>query len=209
MTKEKNIPKIIKKNKITRKKVAKSSVKSSAKTKSTKKKVLRKRAVKTVPKKRIVKSLKKKAVRTATRKRVAKGEKKAVFTKKRAGKRVVRKSPRAIARKENKVSKNINRMRTANFSYLITAVFELVMAIPFLGWMVGISSFGIMWLIGIVINVVAIVALINRKKPIYANIVAVVANAFGVVPFLGWALHFIAVIMLFILFFKEEQKSNR
>ncbi len=146
--------------------------------------------------------------------------KKSALKKKRvvAPKRIAAVKKRKVVRKpvsrKRKVVKNkivvpekIGGMRTAAFGYLVAGIFELVMAIPFLGWLIGVGSFGVMWIAGIVINIVVIVALINRKKPIYANIVAIVANVLGVVPVLGWFLHLMATVLLFILFFKEEKRN--
>ena len=122
-------------------------------------------------------------------------------------KKLLVKKKKIIPCKKNNIPKEIAGMRTASFGYLITAIFELVMAIPIIGWLIGFSSFGMMWIIGIILNIVVIVVLINRKKPIYANIVGVGANVFGVVPIVGWFLHLIAMTLLFILFFKEENKN--
>ena len=139
--------------------------------------------------------------------RVAPKIRKKVVVKRKDAPKKRKASKRKVAKKKMSVPKKIGGMRTAAFGFLVTGIFELVMAMPVIGWLIGVGSFGIMWVIGIVINIVVIVALINRKKPIYANIVAIVANVLGIVPFLGWLLHLIATVLLFVLFFKEERKN--
>ena len=121
-------------------------------------------------------------------------------------KRTISRKKISVRNKKNTSDKIVG-MRTAAFGYLVAGIFELVMAIPFLGWLIGVGSFGVMWVAGIIINIVVIVALINRKKPLYANIVAITANVLGMVPILGWGLHLLATILLFVLFFKEEKKN--
>ena len=175
----------------------KSKIKSKIKTKktttpSTKKVVVTKKKV--MPKtKKTVKARKKVIKKTISKKRIISKKRKATKQK--------------VAKNNIPIPSEIGGMKTASFIYLLTGVLEFVMAIPFLGWLIGISSFGFMLVAGIVLNIVAIVALVNRKKPIYANVIAIVANVFGVVPFLGWFLHLVATILLTILFFKEEKKN--
>jgi hypothetical protein len=161
--------------------------KTVAKSKSNVKKVVAKKSA--LKKKRIV----------VPKKIVAMKKQKAV-RKSVSGKRKVVKNKIVIPEK-------IGGMRTAAFGYLVSGIFELVMAVPFLGWLIGVGSFGVMWIAGIVINIVVIVALINRKKSIHANIVAIIGNVLGIVPVLGWLLHLIATVLLFVLFFKEEKKN--
>jgi uncharacterized membrane protein len=184
-------------------------IKTEIKTKTmTKKKAISKtiakpkvRTKKVVAKKNTLKN--KRAVAT---KRVAAVKKRKVVKKSVPRKRTASKK-RKVAKNKIAVPEKIGGMRTAAFGYLVSGIFELVMAIPFLGWLIGVGSFGVMWIAGIVINIVVIVALINRKKPIYANIVAILGNVLGVVPVLGWLLHLIATVLLFVLFFKEEKKN--
>jgi len=101
---------------------------------------------------------------------------------------------------------NPNILSITSFIFLITGIFEFVMAIPFIGWLIGVSSLGIMWIIGGIINIIAIIILIKEKKPIYANIIGVGANVLGWIPLIGWMFHCFSAILLVGLFFKEEQK---
>lgn len=166
------------------------------------KKVVTKDKVKTKVKKVAPKTRKKVVVR----KKVTPKKRKAV--KRSAPKRKPVHKKRKVVKKKIAVSKKIGGMRTASFGYLVAGIFELVMAMPFLGWLIGVGSFGVMWIVGIVINIVIIVALINRKRPIYGNIVAIVANVLGIIPIIGWLLHLIATVLLFVLFFKEEKRNR-
>ena len=192
----------------TKKKVA---TKANAKVR----KVVSKTKRKAVTTKKVVPKIKKKVVvrkKVAQKKlrvveRVAPKTRKKVVVKRKDAPKKRKASKRKVAKKKMSVPKKIGGMRTAAFGFLVTGIFELVMAIPIIGWLMGVGSFGVMWVIGIVINIVVIVALINRKKAIYANIFAIVANVLGIVPVLGWFLHLIATILLFVLFFKEERKN--
>ncbi len=133
------------------------------------------------------------------------GKKKSI--KKQGNVKKIAPKKRVVNRKKMSVPKKIGGMRTAAFGYLITGIFELVMSLPFIGRLIGMGSFGMMWLIGIIINIIVIIVLINRKKPTYANIIAIIANVLGVVPILGWFLHLMSTILLFILFFREEKNN--
>jgi hypothetical protein len=98
-----------------------------------------------------------------------------------------------------------DRMSTTSLAYLLSGIYEAVLALPILGWLMGIHSFGFFWIVGIVINATAIVITIKAKKATYGNIIGVVANVFGIIPIFGWFLHLIATTLIFSLFFKEER----
>lgn len=167
------------------------------------KKEVKKAVVKTIARSKVKAKVKK--VASKVRKKVV--SKRKVVARKKTVPKKRKIAKRKVIKKKMVVSEKIGGMKTASFTYLITGIFELVMAMPFLGWLIGVGSFGVMWMAGIVINIIVIVVLINRKKPIYANIIAIVANVFGIVPVLGWFLHSIAMVLLFVLFFKEEKKN--
>jgi hypothetical protein len=98
-----------------------------------------------------------------------------------------------------------DRMSAVSLVYLLSGIYEAVLALPILGWLMGIHSLGFFWIVGVVINTVAIVLAVKSKKAIYGNIIGIVANIFGIIPILGWFLHLVATTLIFILFFKEER----
>ncbi len=97
------------------------------------------------------------------------------------------------------------KMSDVSLGYLIAGVFEMVMAIPFVGWLMGINSVGFFWVAGLVINIVALTIVRRSKKSISGNIFGIIANIIGWVPILGWFFHLVATILLFVFFFKEER----
>lgn len=214
MTKEKNSQKSAK--------IKKSKLKSIGTKKKSKRKVRSKSPIKKKPtskvvtKKRTKKTITK--VSSVSKKKVVKKAKTKKNTPNKNAKKktVVRK--KSISKRRNVKKDKIslggsNKMKTSSFMYLIAGIFELVMAIPVLGWSIGTSSFGVMWVVGVAINVGVIAFLIKRKRPIYANIIAILANAIVIftnilpaVPIFGWLLHLVATILLFTLFVKEEQR---
>ena len=96
------------------------------------------------------------------------------------------------------------KMSDVSWGYLIAGIFEAVMAIPIIGWSMGVSSFGFFWVVGLVINIVVLTIVKRSKKSISGNVFGIIANIIGWVPILGWFFHLVATILLFVLFFKEE-----
>ena len=123
--------------------------------------------------------------------------------------RVVKKNGRSkqsVQKQKRADEENVanNQMSTVSLAYLLSGIYEAVMALPVLGWLMGVHSFGFFWAMGIIINVGAVVVAVKAKKATYGNIVGIVANIFGIVPILGWFLHLVATTLIFVIFFKEE-----
>ncbi len=122
-----------------------------------------------------------------------------VRTNRKSGDRIKSKSKTKIETNQQK------RMSDASMGYLVAGIFEAVMAMPIVGWSMGISSVGFFWVAGLIINIVVLTIVKRSKKSISGNVVGIIANIIGWVPILGWFFHLIATILLFVFFFKEER----
>ncbi len=132
---------------------------------------------------------------------------KKVVAKKNVNKKV--KPTNSSVKKSNSMKRKITqkqKMSDVSWGYLIAGIFEAVMAIPIIGWLMGMGSSGFFWIVGLIINIVVLILVVKSKKGIAGNVVGIIANIIGWVPILGWFFHLIATILLFVLFFKEERK---
>jgi hypothetical protein len=172
-----------------------------------------------------IKTVKKKSVKSirggsAGKRSVRKGQSPVKRKSKKSGK-VTQRQVKGLTVKAKKLKKKVSagevikksenirikddRMSTMSLAYLLSGIYEAVLALPILGWLMGVHSFGFFWVVGIVANTTVLVLAIKNKKPIYGNVTGLIANIFGIVPILGWFLHLLATTLIFILFFKEER----
>ncbi len=121
-------------------------------------------------------------------------------------KTTVKSKSKAKPKSTNKIKLKSEKMSDVSWGYLIAGIFEAAMAIPIVGWSMGVGSFGFFWVVGLVINIVVLTIVKRSKKSISGNVVGIIANIIGWMPILGWLLHVTATILLFVLFFKEERR---
>jgi uncharacterized membrane protein len=78
----------------------------------------------------------------------------------------------------------------------LTAGFELILGIPFLGGMIvigsGYTALGVMLLL----HIVTLVLSSGRKEPGYGSIMGIVTSVLAWIPILGWILHLLTAILL-------------
>ena len=83
---------------------------------------------------------------------------------------------------------------------LAGAIIETVFAIPLLGVLI---ITGLFWMPMILAFAYHIITLILSKDKKTGPIMGILANSVGFIPFVGWVLHILAAIFLWIEAFKE------
>lgn len=123
-------------------------------------------------------------------------------------KKVVKKK---VDKKKTSAKKNLKKVyRKESFSFnsqnlrFISAIFESVLAVPFLGGFFVLLTAWTALLGGIVLGIMGIVYANKEHKSREGFIWQVVANSLGWIPVVGWILHLVAAIVLW----KEFDKEN-
>lgn len=89
------------------------------------------------------------------------------------------------------------RLSTSRILKLISAILELILAIPVLG---GLIVLGFAWtplFLMLVLHVVTLVFSANERTEKYPSIVGIVTSVLGWIPFLGWLMHVVTTVLLF------------
>ncbi|ODB53262.1 hypothetical protein A7311_24100, partial [Paenibacillus polymyxa] len=80
----------------------------------------------------------------------------------------------------------------------ISGIFELVLAVPIVGGAIvmgtGYSALGFM----LILHAVTLILSLRNQEAIYGSVWGVLTSLLAWIPFVGWALHLIAAILLMI-----------
>ena len=87
---------------------------------------------------------------------------------------------------------------------LVTAILETILAIPFIGGLIVLGSGWSMLGIMLILHILSVIFASKEKKVMTGNIVGIVASAVGWIPFVGYILHTVAMILLWIEFAKKR-----
>ncbi|MBW2995265.1 hypothetical protein KY312_02845 [Candidatus Woesearchaeota archaeon] len=83
---------------------------------------------------------------------------------------------------------------------LVTAIGETVLAVPLLGGLLVVSTLWITLGIMLVLHILTLIFCNKRKLPITGNIIGIVASVLGIIPVLGWILHIVTAVFLWLEF---------
>ena len=96
-------------------------------------------------------------------------------------------------------------MEKEKIMLLITAILETVLAIPILGGLIILASVWSILGVALVLHVITLIFLVQVKsKNLYGSISGIVASVLGWIPILGWILHVVSAILLWIAFVKQK-----
>ena len=90
---------------------------------------------------------------------------------------------------------------------LATAILETILAIPVLGGTIVVAT--LYWALAImfILHLITLILSVINKESFYGSIVGLVTSCLAWIPFLGWALHVITAILLYVTAFKKENRS--
>ncbi|OUM94171.1 MAG: hypothetical protein A9Z00_00680 [Thermobacillus sp. ZCTH02-B1] len=99
-------------------------------------------------------------------------------------------------------------MSSSKVMKLITAILETILAIPVLGGLIVIGT--LYWALGImfILHLVTLILSVINKEKFYGSVVGLITSCLAWIPFLGWALHLVTAILLYITALKKEQKPH-
>ena len=90
----------------------------------------------------------------------------------------------------------------------ISGIFELVLAVPIVGGAIvmgsGYSALGFM----LVLHAVTLILSLRNQEAIYGSVWGVLTSLLAWIPFVGWALHLIAAILLMISGSKKTKRYH-
>ncbi len=92
----------------------------------------------------------------------------------------------------------MRKMKNVQTAFLVAAIYETFFAIPFLGWMVYVGSWGNFIVVSLVIHILTLVLANQEKRNITGSMAGILATAFAIIPFIGWALHVIAAVLNYL-----------
>ena len=145
------------------------------------------------------------------------------MVKKRSKKKIINKNPKKTVKKATKkkpIKKTIKKKsikkkpvksyKKNEFKYsssnlkLIAASFETVLAIPLVGGLLIISSFWLLLALEVIIGIFGVIRANKEKKAKNGHVMQIIAGFVGWVPFLGWLLHLLSAVMLWIEWNNEK-----
>lgn len=92
----------------------------------------------------------------------------------------------------------MKKMKNVQVAFLVAAIYETFFAIPVLGWFVYVGSWGNFILVSLVIHILTLILANQEKRSITGSMAGILATAFAIIPFIGWALHVIASILNYL-----------
>lgn len=90
----------------------------------------------------------------------------------------------------------------------ISGGYELILAIPFLGGLIVLSSGWQALALGLVVHLIVLGIAIGSKTSIVPSIFGIVTALFAWIPVVGWLLHTITCIVLFVSAFADARKPR-
>lgn len=91
---------------------------------------------------------------------------------------------------------------------LTTAILETILAIPVLGGAIVMGT--LYWALAImfVLHLITLILSVINKESFYGSVVGLITSCLAWIPFLGWALHLITAILLYVTALKKENKPQ-
>ncbi len=101
-------------------------------------------------------------------------------------------------------------MKTSDTLKLVTAIMESLLAVPIFGFLLIISTFWIILGVMLILHIITLVFSIRENKSYYGSISGIFASVLGIIPFLGWTLHLITAVLLWVSFSQDlENNTNK
>lgn len=116
--------------------------------------------------------------------------------KKRSKKKAVKKK---ITKKEAKKNYDLN---SKNIKF-VSAIFETVLAVPFLGGFFVLFTAWTLLAVGLVLGIMGVVICSKEKKSKSGHVLQIITSCVGWIPFVGWAMHLFSAIVLWQAWIKE------
>jgi hypothetical protein len=85
---------------------------------------------------------------------------------------------------------------------LIALVFELLLAIPVVGGSIVIGTAYIALVVTLIVHIVALVLAPKGNK--FAPIFGIITSVLAWIPFLGWVLHVVALVLYIVAIVKKD-----
>lgn len=92
---------------------------------------------------------------------------------------------------------------------LITAILESILAIPVWGGIIIVSMAWIPLGIMLILHIVTLVFAVNNNSNFKGSVSGIIASILGWIPGVGFVLHLITAILLWIDFSQENDKWNK
>ncbi len=96
-------------------------------------------------------------------------------------------------------------MKLSSFAKGITGTFEAVLAIPFLGGLMVLSSAWQLLTIALVLHIVTAAIAIANRTSVAPSILGIVTSIIAFIPIIGWLFHVITAICLYISAYKDSR----
>ncbi len=94
-------------------------------------------------------------------------------------------------------------MKLRQIFKLVTAIGESVLAIPVVGGLMIILSLWSLLFVMLGLHIATVVLYSKDKKRSKANVLGIVTSVVGFIPIVGWIMHVITTIVLWVSFSRE------
>ncbi len=89
-------------------------------------------------------------------------------------------------------------MSNARVMRWVTGGLELLLAIPFLGGLIVLSTVYVALGIMLVLHILTLIMSRDESEPVYGSVMGIVTSVLAWIPLLGWLLHLITAILLLV-----------
>lgn len=87
---------------------------------------------------------------------------------------------------------------------LLTGVMEAILAIPVLGGFIVIASGYWVLVVMCVLHAATLIISVRHQKSCYGSVLGIVTSMLAWIPILGWMLHLLTAILLFVSVLRRE-----
>lgn len=89
-------------------------------------------------------------------------------------------------------------MSNARVMRWVTGGLELLLAIPFLGGLIVLSTVYVALGIMLVLHIVTLIMSRDESEPVYGSVMGIITSVLAWIPFVGWLLHVVTAVLLLV-----------
>lgn len=89
-------------------------------------------------------------------------------------------------------------MSNARVMRWVSGGLELLLAIPFLGGLIVLSTVYVALGIMLVLHIVTLIMSRDESEPVYGSVMGIITSVLAWIPFVGWLLHVVTAVLLLV-----------
>lgn len=89
-------------------------------------------------------------------------------------------------------------MSNARVMRWVSGGLELLLAIPFLGGLIVLSTVYVALGVMLVLHIVTLIMSRDESEPVYGSVMGIITSVLAWIPFVGWLLHVVTAVLLLV-----------